>query len=306
MKIPFINPLNRVIVMKAASIDRRDSSYPTNHVVGTIGDADKARTAIDALLQAGFDREHIDMLHGEEDLRRLDPTGVEHGFFAQFQRTFIRTFDLDEFKHLTHHVEDVRAGRFVIRVLTKRRVRRVMAADILHQHGAEYVGFYGRWAWEDLPAHPQNSPEDVPVMFARAWNARDPGALASLFDADAEFVHVTGLCWHNRESIRKAHADRLARVFSKSTLSPGETKVKLLSPEVAVVHTRMTQSGEESAGATPAGPRTSIFTFVVHRAGGRWLCASAHNTDVIPNTETAVIDEAGLFGSASYPSDQLS
>jgi uncharacterized protein (TIGR02246 family) len=293
-------PLNRGIAMKAAGIDRRDSSYPTNHVVGTIGDADKARAAIDALLQAGFD------LHGEEDLRRLDPTGVEHGFFAQFQRTFIRTFDLDEFKHLTHHVEDVRAGRFVIRVLTKRRVRRVMAADILHQHGAEYVGFYGRWAWEDLPAHPQNSPEDVPVMFARAWNARDPVALASLFDADAEFVHVTGLCWHNRESIRQAHADRLARVLRKSTMSPGETKVKLLSPEVAVVHTRMTLSGEESGGATPAGPRASIFTFVVHRAGGRWLCASAHNTDVIPNPETPLIDEAGVFGAASYPSDQMS
>jgi uncharacterized protein (TIGR02246 family) len=276
--------------MKAASTDRRDYiPYPTNRVVGTVSDAGKARTAIDALLRAGFDRKDIDILHGEEDLQRLDPTGVEHGFLAQFQRTLIRGLELEQFKHLTHHVEDVRAGRFVIMVLTKRRVLRIVAADILHQHGAEAVTFYGRWACEDLPATAQTSPEDIPVLFARAWNDRDPDALALLFEEDAEFVNVTGSCWHDRESIRKAHASRLARVIDSSTLAIGETKVKLLSPEVAVVHAQMTHSGGEPAGAvTQPGARTTIFSFVVHRAGSRWLCVSAHNTDVIPDTETNV------------------
>jgi uncharacterized protein (TIGR02246 family) len=296
------------MTMKAVSTDRKHFiAYPTNRVVGTVADADKARAAIDALLRAGFDRENIDILHGEEDLHRLDLTGAEHGFLAQFQRTLIRTLELEDFKHLTHHVEDVRAGRFVIMVLTKRRVLRIVAADILHQYGAEFVGFYGRWAWEDLPPTAKTSPEAIPALFARAWNDRNPDALASLFEEDAEFVNVTGLCWHDRESIRKAHAYRLQRVFNKSTLATGETKVKLLSPEVAVVHARMTLSGEEPAGAvTQPGPRTTIVSFVVHRAGDRWLCASAHNTDVIPNTEPNVIDEAGVFGVANYPSDQVS
>ncbi len=132
--------------MKTASSERTDFiSYPTNRVVGTVGDDDKARAAIDALLRAGFVREDIDILHDEQDLKRLDPTGTEHGFLAQFQRTLIRALDLKEFKHLTHHVEDVLAGRFVIMVLTKRRVQRTVAADILHQYGAEFVEFYGRW-----------------------------------------------------------------------------------------------------------------------------------------------------------------
>lgn len=282
--------------MKAVSTERRDF-VTTNRVVGTVGNADKARDAIDALLRAGFDREHIDVLHGEEDLRRLDPTGAAHGFLAQFQRTLIRTFDLEEFKHLTHHVADVRAGRFVITVLTKRRVLRIVAADILHQFGAEFVGFYGRWAWEELPASAHQSPEEIPGLFARAWNDRDPGALASLFEEDAEFVNGTGLCWHNRESIRTAHASRFERVFN-TTVAIGDTKVKLLSPEVAVVHARMTLSGEEPAGAvTPSAPRTTIVSFVVHRAGDRWLCASAHNTDVIPSAETNVVG-AGVVGQA--------
>lgn len=50
--------------------------YPTNRVVGTVADARSARAAIDALLQAGFDRQDISILHGEEDLHRLDPTGA--------------------------------------------------------------------------------------------------------------------------------------------------------------------------------------------------------------------------------------
>ena len=274
--------------MKAVSTDRRNFiGYPTNRVVGTIGDAGKARATIDALLRAGFDRKDIDMLHGDEDLQRLDPTGAEHGFLAQFQRTLIRSLELEEFKNLTHHVEDVRAGRHVIMVLVKRRGLRIVASDILHQHGAEPVTFYGRWACEELPSTAQTSPEDIPVLFARAWNDRDPDAIACLFDEDAEFVNVTGLRWHDRESIRQAHAARLGRGLHDSTLATGETKVKLLSPGVAVVHSQMTLSGGGSADAvTPAAARTTIFSFVVHRAGERWLCASAHNTDVIPSPET--------------------
>jgi uncharacterized protein (TIGR02246 family) len=266
--------------------------YPTNCVVGTVRDADTAQTAIDALLQAGFDKKDIDILHGEKDIQRLDP--AEHGFLAQFQRTLISTFELEEFKHLTHHLEDVRAGRFVIMVLTKRRVQRILAADILNRYGAEFVGFYGRWAWQDLSAPLQGTPEEIPAGFARAWNERNPDALASLFDEDAVCVNVSGVCWHDRESIRKAHADGPNRILDTLTLAANATKVKRLSPDVAVVHAQMTFSGQTPVGGvTQPEPRTTIVSFVVHRIGERWLCASVHSTDVIPTIETNVREEAG-------------
>ena len=152
----------------------------------------------------------------------------------------IRALDLEEFKHLTHHVDDVRAGRFVIMVLAKRRAQRIVAADILHRHGADFVEFYGRWACEELPPTAQRTPEEIPALFARAWNERDPDALALLFDEDAEFVNDTGVCWPDRESIRKAHAYGLERIFNHTLLAIDETKVRLLSPGIAVVHARMT------------------------------------------------------------------
>jgi predicted SnoaL-like aldol condensation-catalyzing enzyme len=128
-------------------------SYPTNRVVGTIADAKDARSALEVLLKTGFQPSEIDILHGEKDLHRLDPTGAEHGFLAQFQRTLIRTAGpAEELKHLTRHVEDVRAGRFVIMVMAREREKRELAADVLNEHGAEFVGFYGRWAFESMDA----------------------------------------------------------------------------------------------------------------------------------------------------------
>jgi MoaF-like len=147
--MPPIEPL------MASNVHQPDDfiAYPTNRVVGTIVDPKHARAAIEALLQAGFARQDIDILHGEEDLHRPDPTGAEQTFFAQFQRTLMRTLG-DEHKHLQHYVNDVRAGRCVIMALAKKHDKRETAADILGAHGAESIEFYGRWAWKSLEAHP--------------------------------------------------------------------------------------------------------------------------------------------------------
>jgi len=134
--------------------------YPFERVVGTIAKPPNARAAVETLLGEGFRESDIEILRGEEDLHRLDPTGSEHGFLARFQRTLIRTLGPnEEFKHLSRHVEDIRAGRFVIMVLAKARERRYLAADILNAHGAEFVGFYGRWAWQSLAAKDTATPE---------------------------------------------------------------------------------------------------------------------------------------------------
>ena len=48
------------------------------------------------------------------------------------------------------------------------------------------------------------------------------------------------------------------------------------------------------------GPRTTIFSFVVHRTEAGWRCASAQNTDVVPGKETHIVDDTGAFGSVDY------
>lgn len=311
--------------MDTSEADRADFiSYPTNRVVGTITDARGAEAAITALLQSGFGREDIDILHGDTGVQRLDIDGAEHGFLAQFQRTLIRTgAHAEEYRHFANHLADVRAGRYVIMVLAPKREHRMLAADILNSNGSEFVAFYGRWAWEglkpeQLPSsaspdvvpepHPfATRPEEIPALFVQAWNLRDADALASLFDVNADFVNVTGLWWHDRDAIRDAHAYGLERIFNESTLSIDEARIRPLSADVAVVHAQMTLSGQTPVGdiRTP-GTRTTIFSFVVHSTGGRWQCAAAQNTDVIPHMETNVVGDDGRFRPANYRTGRVS
>ena len=69
----------------------------------------------------------------------------------------------------------------------------------------------------------------------------------------------------------------------------------------------LTLSGQTAIGAIrQPGARKTIFSFVVHRADGGWTCASAHNTDAVPNMETNVIGEDGAFRAANYRTGQVS
>src|SRR5919199_5611878 len=116
---------------------------------------------------------------------------------------------------------------------------------------------------------PLDRPESIPIVFIEAWNNRDPNTLASIFDADAEFVNVTGLWWHDRESIRKAHAYGLEHIFDRSTLQLVRVKVKWLSDDIAVVHARMRLSGQTPIGGVlpPPTPANDLSLLFAPRAG---------------------------------------
>lgn len=133
--------------------------YPTNCVVGTIHTAGEAQATIKGLLASGFERDDVDVLHDEGDLLRLNE--ADEGFLAQFQRTLTRTGSTEENAQLQRHLDDVRAGKFVILVRAKARDRRDLAASILHSHGATSVGFYGLWTWEALEGN-KGAPDPAP------------------------------------------------------------------------------------------------------------------------------------------------
>lgn len=152
------------------------------------------------------------------------------------------------------------------------------------------------------PAYtPLDRPESIPAVFVEAWNRRDPDTLAALFEADADFVNVVGIWWHDREAIRQAHADGLTRIFQHSTLRLARVKVRPLSEAIAVVHARMSLTGQTAAdGVAVPGVRRNLFSFVVHRTAQGWRCVSAHNTDIVPGMETNLVDATGQLRPADY------
>jgi len=97
---------------------------------------------------------------------------------------------------------------------------------------------------------PSDRPERIAERWVAAWNALDADGIARLFDAEAEFVNVTGLWWHSRDAIRRAHAYGFETIFADSTISVLDTASRWLAgspedtgPAVAVVHAKMKLEG---------------------------------------------------------------
>lgn len=136
------------------------------------------------------------------------------------------------------------------------------------------------------------TPNEIPVRFAEGWNARDAEGIARLFEEDADFINVVGLWWDNKDDIRKAHDYGLKVIFNESTLKVGRVKVKMLSDDIAVIHTRMRLTGQTLKG-DPTGLRQNLFLFVARKSGDYWLCVSAQNTDIVIGAETNFRDDNG-------------
>jgi uncharacterized protein (TIGR02246 family) len=116
---------------------------------------------------------------------------------------------------------------------------------------------------------------------------RDADAIAGLFVDDADFVNVVGIWWEHREAIRAAHHYGLTTFFRDSRLTVGRVKLRRIGADAAVVHARMTLTGQRAPDGTTAGRRTTILSFVmVRQDAGGWLCVSAQNTDIVPGRET--------------------
>lgn len=144
-----------------------------------------------------------------------------------------------------------------------------------------------------------HQPKDISEHFIESWNMKSAKKLASVFDEDAEFINVTGLWWHNRADIEKAHDYGFKVIFPDSELSLLYTRIKRISDSAAVVHAKMRLTGQSPKSKQKPSFRQTIFTFVLNKQKRGWTCASAHNTDIVPGTETNIIEE-GTFKSVSY------
>ena len=137
------------------------------------------------------------------------------------------------------------------------------------------------------PTSPDNASETASVRgvaaaFVDDWNRHDITSLARLFADDAQFVNVIGLWWHGRAEIQTQHEALHATRMRVSHLVATETAVRLLCPDVAVLHMRWQLTGDTGIDGVTLPMREGVMSFVTVRAGRNWQIASAQNTDSIP------------------------
>lgn len=150
-----------------------------------------------------------------------------------------------------------------------------------------------------MSVNPVIQPQEIPARFVEAWNRKDARAIADLFTENADFVNVVGIWWQNSEEIYKAHEYGLSVIFPQSRLTLGKVKVKMLHPEIAIIHARMNLVGQtEKKGET--AQRHNLFLFVARNNGGEWLCESAQNTDIVIGAETNIRNADGQLKPVNY------
>jgi uncharacterized protein (TIGR02246 family) len=134
------------------------------------------------------------------------------------------------------------------------------------------------------PADPR--PDQAPAAVAAAlvddWNRHDMKGFAELFAEDAQFVNVIGMWWRGRSEIQKQHEALHATRMRNSHLVATETAVRLLRPDIAVLHIRWELTGDTGIDGVILPMRQGVMSLVTVSTGGRWQIASAQNTDVVP------------------------
>lgn len=111
------------------------------------------------------------------------------------------------------------------------------------------------------------------------WNAKSGAQFAKPFAADADYVIINGSYIKGREAIAEGHQRIFDTFYKESTLSLSIKQVRMLRPDVAVVHVTGTNKVPRGAETQVA---EAIITLLMTKESGVWKIAAFQNTEVRP------------------------
>ncbi len=116
-----------------------------------------------------------------------------------------------------------------------------------------------------------------------AWGTGDGPGYGALFTDAADYVGFDGSRTVGRQAIAESHQRLFDTWLRGSRLTGRIEAVRLLNPDVALVHAT---GGTILAGETAPRPsRDSIQTLVAVRRDGEWRFTAFHNTRILRRTK---------------------
>lgn len=136
-----------------------------------------------------------------------------------------------------------------------------------------------------LTASGESAVRTVVAEFAKTWNRHDMQAMHELNTDGVEWVNVSGNHWRGNADVRQGHAAIHRTIFAKTDMSIENTKVRALTPDVAVAVATM-KFGPHTApsGQAVSELKTRASFTLVKRQGG-WRVAHFHNTILDPRAD---------------------
>ena len=120
----------------------------------------------------------------------------------------------------------------------------------------------------------------LPQAFREAWAKHDGHELAKIMADDVDFVTVATTYLHGRADFETFHTRLLSGRFKESTITPLQTTVRFLRPDMAVIHWSWKIEGDRNMdGTARQQPRYGMMTMVAEKRSGTWLVAVAQNTN---------------------------
>jgi len=111
--------------------------------------------------------------------------------------------------------------------------------------------------------------------YTAAWNKHDAIALALLFSEDADLVAGSGGVFRGRSQIERLMAEEFSTSLKEWNLTNAIEDIRFLRPDITIINGTYEASGVGSnAQATPL---KGIFTAIMGRESGRWVCLGARS-----------------------------
>jgi uncharacterized protein (TIGR02246 family) len=123
---------------------------------------------------------------------------------------------------------------------------------------------------------------------AAAWNAGDGVRYAARVAPEVSFTNIFGMVMYGAPAFTKRHAEILGTFFKGTTKTHVVRRIRLVTPDVAIVDIDNEVSGIKAMPAGIAMPpggvlKTQLMEVFVRRNGEWWLEAY-HNVDTKPST----------------------
>jgi len=119
----------------------------------------------------------------------------------------------------------------------------------------------------------------VVARYVETWNSHDMDAWGQLFTEDVDYVNRAGGWWRgndaNVENHKLIHAE-LAK--HNTTYSASVSKIRFLTPEIALVHATWTMAGLAPKQGDTSGEFKGILSMVMIKRSEAWLIRAAQNT----------------------------